>query len=171
MTKPQKPDVPTPQDEKDRSFLIAMYQEHAEHARQHETLHATVATIFVSLIAGIFAYAGANQTQIPLSGFLICGISVLGLLLNIKHHERDVMHRTILGGFRAALQKGLTSGMADINSNFRKYHKESWPKISAMRLHHLWILVYVATFMIGLIMMAQTPSIQEMIARAARGFG
>jgi hypothetical protein len=157
MSKVPKPQVSAPKDDGDRTFLIAMYEEHAEHARQHENLRATVATIFVALIAGIFTYGAAGANRVPMSGALICAISILGCLLNVKHYERYSMHREVLRGYREALELGLNnSALGRINSEFREWHEIQWPFLSKwVRLHYLWASVYFVTFIIGLLMMME----------------
>src|SRR4051812_46516433 len=103
------PEVAAPITPDDHAFLIAMYEEHAEHARQHETLRAAAAGLFVALIAGLLAF-GVSGDKPPMlsSGLLVCVVSLLGALINHKHYERYTLHRDLLLGFRMSLEKKLT---------------------------------------------------------------
>src|SRR5262245_9199969 len=94
---PAPPAPPTPPaNQQDREYLSMRYEEHAEHARQHETLRAAVTGLVMALIAGLLAFAvetpGESSGKQWVAGLLICVVSVIGVLLNLKHYERYRLH-------------------------------------------------------------------------------
>ena len=53
----------------ERDYLKMMYEENAEHARQHENMRGTATGSFIALIAGVMAFAaGENEHRIVVSG-------------------------------------------------------------------------------------------------------
>ena len=142
-----EPPVAKPVTAEDRTYLLAMYQEHAQHAREHEQLRASATALFVALIAGLLAYSQTQRAGEVEAGILICAVSALGALLNVKHHERFELHRGILGALRKSLEKGVTDGIAHINRDYRRWHETQRPFVSKrIRLHVLWLVVYALTF-------------------------
>jgi len=135
----------------DREFAKMMYEEHAEHARLHEELRAAATSLVIALISGSLAalFFFENQRHGVAGGLVICGLSVLGIVLNVKHYERYVLHRDILRDFREKLQQGLSPTIQTLAEERRKTHEGAWPVISATRLHLLWLVVYVFTLGIG----------------------
>jgi hypothetical protein len=79
--KEQEPTVAKPETQEDRDYLTMMYEEHAEHARQHEVLRAAASGFFLALIAGLLAatVGGSNTgNKDRIIGSIICGLSILG---------------------------------------------------------------------------------------------
>jgi len=134
-----------------------MYEEHAEHARQHEVLRAAVTGLMMALIAGLLAFAVDPGKQL-MAGGLMCAVSLLGALLNHKHYERYELHKGILRGYRAALEAGVSPALAAINSTCRKKHEAQYPFTHKVRLRTLWAVIYCATFLIGLVFVYQALS-------------
>lgn len=130
--------VATPLSEADREYLTMMYEENAEHARQHENLRAVVGSLFMTLIAGLLVIASDRWVV----GLFVCIVSVLGALLNRVHYERYNHHVEILKAFRKELENGVSPHLAHI----RKSYDKGW-----LRLHTLWMVIYLATFLIGLV--------------------
>jgi hypothetical protein len=129
-----------------------MYEEHAEHARQHETLRAAATAFFIALIAGLLAATALehNALKDALVGVSVCLLSILGGLLNAKHYERYILHRDVLRGFRRSLELDLSPGLDEINRDYRNYHEGNHQIIAWIRLNILWLVVYVITFIMGL---------------------
>lgn len=103
----------------DREYLTMMYQEHAEHARQHETLRAAVTGLMMALIAGLLAFA-VEQLNVWLAGLGVCAASLLGMLLNHLHQARFEQHNDTLTKFRLALGKGVRQDFGDIRQPYQK---------------------------------------------------
>jgi hypothetical protein len=150
----EEPAVPAPRTSEERDYLTMMYEEHAEHMRQHETLRAAVTGFFIALIAGLLAAPGSERhPQREIIGGAICVLSFLGLLLNEKHYERYLMHRSIVRGFRKSLEKGLSPRLRLINRNCRDYHENKHPILAKeIGLHELWRVVYMATLIVGIVL-------------------
>jgi hypothetical protein len=150
------PPVAAPDTPDDREYLRMMYEEHAEEARQHETLRATATSLLVALIAGILAFAATDAAADPLkvwvSGSAICLLSLLGALLNQKHYERNRLHTDIMRGLRASLEQGLSLGIAAIPSAYRNWHDSQWRLARSVRLNKLWNITYAMTAAIGVFM-------------------
>jgi hypothetical protein len=155
MKPPARPELPVvaPENAEDREYLALMFQEHAEHARQHEVLRAAATGFFMALIAGLLAFAvgeTSNHGRVWVAGILVCAVSVLGALLNYKHYERYRRHTTIRRGYRASLEAGITPALKTIQANCRAAHKIRFPFTSEnMRLHSLWVVVYAVAFFVG----------------------
>jgi hypothetical protein len=124
--------------EADRQYLTMMYEEHAEHARQHENLRAAVGSLFMTLVAGLLAFASDRWFV----GLYVCIVSILGTLLNYVHYKRYKQHLEALRAFRKELEKGVSPSLAQI----RKPFDTGW-----LRLHTLWTAIYVVTFLLGLV--------------------
>jgi hypothetical protein len=135
----------------EREFAKMMYEEHAEHARLHEELRAAATSLIIALISGLLAalFFFENQRHGVAGGLAIGGLSILGIVLNVKHYERYVLHRDIVRGFRETLQQDLSPAIQTLAEKRRKAHEGAWPAISAIRLHLLWLSVYLFTLGIG----------------------
>lgn len=140
--------------EKERDYLTMMYEEHTEHARQHEMLRAAVAGFLIALIAGLLAIAvldGQGAARNVTVGITISAVSVLGWLLNAKHYELYELHRDIARRFRAALEVEIKQSLHDIQTTVREKHGAKHPLLSKLRLNILWNIVYMIAFALGMI--------------------
>ena len=137
----------------DREYLRMMYEENAEHARQHETLRAAATGLFIALIAGIMAfYSAQDRGPAWILGALVCAISVLGGLINYKHYERYELHLQRLRGYRRELESDLDVRLSQIGEKERLTHNNKYPYTHRfIKLHILWLVVYIATFIIGVV--------------------
>jgi hypothetical protein len=115
----------TPKNQADRDYLVMMYEEHAEHARQHETLRAAVAGFVIALVAGLLATDASKEHPVIIA-IVIGVVSLLGLLLNLKHYERYELHNEVLRGFRKSLEKGVDPPLRMLNDNCRKVHRAEY---------------------------------------------
>lgn len=152
----QPPSVAAPATAEEREYLRMMYEEHAEQARQHETLRATATSLLMALIAGILAFAATDAKDDPLkvwvSGSAICLLSLLGALLNQKHYERNRLHTDVLKGLRTSLERGLSPGIAAIPGAYRAWHDARWRFARNISLNKLWNVAYALTSAIGVYM-------------------
>ena len=99
----------------------------------------------MSLIAGLLASTIVFDKYHGATGLMICAISVLGVLLNVTHHDRFKFHSAALDAFREELEKELGPELVTIGGKVRGAHKKR------LRLHKLWSAVYAITFSIGAI--------------------
>jgi hypothetical protein len=144
--------LPTPED---REYLRMMYEENAEQARKHQEFRGTATALFMALIAGLLAFAvggGGDHKPIWVAGLAICGSSIVGALVAHKHYERYEFHLRRLTGFRSAIERGITKGLDQINSDCSKSHNAQHPIFRRLRLHVLWLVVYGITFLIGIML-------------------
>jgi len=129
-----------------------MYEEHAEHARQHEVLRATATGFFVALIAGLLAATIGESNDFKkklIVGGIICSLSILGAILNAKHYEGYQFHNGILKDFRKSLEGGVTRALTKINPSARALHEERHWFLTKMRLNVLYNCVHAITFLVG----------------------
>jgi len=149
---PALPNPPQPTNGMERDYVMMMYEEHAEHARQHETLRAAVAGFVIALVAGLLAAPGnEHHPRQEIIGITICVVSLLGLLLNATHYERYRLHLAVLRGYRKAFEQVVNDELAGINRRCRRIHEREYRLLSGLRLHHLWFCVYVMTLAVGLL--------------------
>jgi formylglycine-generating enzyme required for sulfatase activity len=131
-------------------YLTMRYEEDAEHARLHETLRAAVTGLMVALIAGLLTFAVEQKHEHTgkqwVSGILICGASVLGLLFNYAHYARYKLHRAQLRHWRRALENGVSVGLKDWARGIRMHYETR-----GLRLYLLWRVIFIFTFAIGVI--------------------
>jgi len=149
---PKEPKV-VPNTPEDRDYLKMLYENHAEFARQHQVLRAAATGFFLALIAGLLAATvggqGASTAKDLIVGGIICGLSLLGFLLNAKHHERNALHEDLEMKFRQSLEGGLsTKALTTINSETRQTHEQHYV-LARVELQTLYSFVYVATLLIG----------------------
>ena len=74
------------------------YEEHAQHAREHEQLRAHVASTMAAMAAAVVGLAGVgglSKADVP-AGFVVVVLSGLGVALSIKHYERFKMHTSVM---------------------------------------------------------------------------
>ena len=137
----------------EREYAKMLYEENAEHARLHEELRGSATTLFVSLIAGLLAATAFGEPR-NIShrwiGGIICAVSLLGALLSAKHYERFQLHLRILRECRHLIEEDLLNkSLKKLRESARVSH-ESEHLLHRVRLNVLWLLVYGATFIIGL---------------------
>jgi hypothetical protein len=124
----------------EREYLRMRYEEDAEHARLHETLRAAVTGLMIALIAGLLAFAVEHKAQWA-AGVLVCGTSLIGLLFNHAHNNRYERHLRKLKAFRHKLEVEVSDDIKNVPNDAK-----SWPS-----LHGLWLVIYVFTFLIGVV--------------------
>ncbi len=87
--------------------LWRFYVEHAQHARDHEGLRATVSSTLAAIAAAVVGLAGVgglSRADIP-AGLVVVVLSSLGVALSIKHYERFKMHTAIMREVRAEIDR------------------------------------------------------------------
>jgi len=76
-------------------ILWRFYKDNMTHARHHETLRGTTATVLLAVDAGVLGFLGAAHAwplayeQLPLCAFL-SAVGIFGALFSLKYHERIV---------------------------------------------------------------------------------
>jgi hypothetical protein len=143
----------------DREYLIMMCEDNAVYRRQHETLRSMADGFFVALIAGLLAFAASTKMDLGLWGGAVCITSALGALVSYKHYERTEFHLLRMRGFREALESDVSEQYKKIRNESVEEHKKKLPhffgyNIYWLRLHLLSLLVYLVTFVIGIVLIA-----------------
>jgi hypothetical protein len=147
-----------PNTPEDRDYLKMLYENHAEFARQHQVLRAAATGFFLALIAGLLAATVGGQGSSAggrdqIVGIIICGLSILGFILNAKHYERNVLHEELEMKFHQSLEGGLgTEALTKINSETRNTHKDAYV-LAGVEIQTLYSFVYVATLIIGAVVL------------------
>ena len=138
--------------QKDLDYLTMMHNENASYVRQHETPRATATGLFIALIAGILAFAGAVPKLSHYSCVFVCAVSVLGIIVNYKLNERTELHYSRLRGFRDALENEIDPAIRGIRATQTMHHRNQYPvTYDYIKLHILWLVVYAMTFGIGIV--------------------
>jgi hypothetical protein len=149
---PKDPPNLVPKTPEDRDYLKMLYENHTEFARQHQVLRAAATGFFLALIAGLLAATvgqGASRAKDLIVGGIICGLSLLGFLLNAKHHERNALHEDLEMRLLQSLEGGLlTNALTTINSKTRQTHERHYV-LAGVEVQTLYSIVYVFTFLIG----------------------
>ena len=144
-----------PINEVEREYLLMMYEEHAEHARHHETLRAAVAAFFIALVAGLLAAPDISTHHPHMVGLAIIVLGLAGLLLNMKHYERFELHREVMKGLRDCFEEAVTVPLRSMNGNRRDVHADKygtypwWRWLNNTDLHHFWSGVYGLIIALG----------------------
>jgi hypothetical protein len=113
-------------------YLLHYYDEHAEQARQHETLRATATSMIGAIMAGVVALTGIGgltRADIP-SGILIVMLGIIGTAISLKHYERNRLHTEIMAVVRKE---------AETIAKARPSTVQRWPselRIKAVREHN-----------------------------------
>lgn len=157
-------------------YLWKYYDEHAQQARQHETLRANATSIIGAIMAALVALAsvGGFSRSDAATGLLVVLLGVLGTLISLKHYERNRLHTAIMNAARreielAALQEDSYPRLpSDVRTETVAKHNSTWtikgrhlhqgsdaddPPISPIvrcRLSVLWALVPAMIGLVGL---------------------
>lgn len=115
-------DGPSPQSA--QAFLLAMYKEQCDQARQHESLRQQSTTLILAMCSAAMALSGiliATTIKMPdtgalidpgllLSGYALIGVfiallSILGRRLSLVHYERNRQHAEKARSYRELLER------------------------------------------------------------------
>ena len=159
--------------------LWRFYDEHADQARQHETLRATVTSILAGFSAALVGFAGVGgleRADAP-AGALLIVFGLLGAPLSLKHYERNRFHTTVMGTVRSEIQTlranprhrptspGALRQRAEHKhegefSLRRRARRSSTPKperlapwLVRVRLAHLWAALPLAIAVVGVVVL------------------
>ncbi|QGQ19271.1 hypothetical protein GC089_08550 [Cellulomonas sp. JZ18] len=135
--------------------LWRFYEEHAEQARQHETLRASATSVLAGIASAVLAFVGVdgiNRSDVP-AGLAVVLVSTLGVVLSLKHYERNRMHTAVMKATRDEIETLRRSGgrgrsasaisakaVAQHDRDFavlRRRH-QARSRVTRARLHLLW---------------------------------
>jgi hypothetical protein len=160
-----------------QSFLLAMYKEQTDQARQHEALRKQSTTIALTVSGAILTAATATSPSVmqglcalnmpwlfagyALLGLFLVALGWFGRTLSLKHYERNRYHTTRAEWYRTELEK--MTGRPDNGKLLRdgssakheKRWKESWKgrdgEIVHQGLHKFWMQLYYFVIAIGVV--------------------
>ena len=140
--------LPPPTRAETLSFLLAMYKEQSDQARQHETMRQQATTIALTLAGVVVSLAAASggslaflkeRGSLPnlspgffalysLLGFFVIGIGRHGRRLSLKHYERNQMHTARSREYRKHLEDLFPGyGFGDkLRADARDAHQKQW---------------------------------------------
>src|SRR5579862_6724327 len=116
--------------EVDAAYLQMMYQEHAEHARLHETHRGTATTLMMALIGAVAVFGIGQSTlnwHVAGAGLIISATSLLGAILNYKHHEKAELHKLLLTAYRKEIERMVSVDLSKIQYLQRNVHGKLFP--------------------------------------------
>jgi hypothetical protein len=146
------------------------YGEHAEQARQHETLRASVTSTLSAVAAAIVGLAGVGGIERGdvLTGATVVLVGLLGAALSVKHYERNRFHTTVMRVTRdeiSALRAGRAQpsrptselrGLAETEHarDFSLFERRRHAVVSRslwvpIRLHLLWMALPLLIALVG----------------------
>jgi hypothetical protein len=141
--------------EKNLEYWARMYQEQITHARHHETLRAQATNLIVVISGALLAFLSSNAVtpgrQVILGTFLIV-VNIYGLLMSLKHYERNQLHVTVAREYRNFLSKNASAfgkTLNEIRALGIQEHKENFPIIRNVRTYALWSGLHLLLAMIG----------------------
>jgi hypothetical protein len=138
----------------DKDFLLAMYSEQVEQARQHENMRANAANIVFGAGAVVAGFLYDNDAPHGEGRMLAIGlilIGVFGVAIVAKHYERNRMHVAVAQEYRAALEERLPGSNVDrLRSQGRRTHKKAYWLLSELGLNWLWTAASLVFVMAGL---------------------
>lgn len=138
--------------------LWNFYQEQAAQARQHEDLRAAVTSALVGISGTMIALAGLGgltPADIP-TGIAVVAIGAIGVVLSLKHYERNRFHAKVMGATRSQIDAIAFSGVGEqstkgIRGVAEKANRRDHPLLEPVRLHVLWALLPASVCVLGIL--------------------
>ena len=150
---------------------LRMYEEQVRHARHHETLRTHSTNVIIIISAAILAFLSSkfeSHSQHVVFGFFLIAINVYGLILSLKHYERNQLHLEVSRHYRTVLSQFSALEGRELNRERRAgrdKHYNKAGKIKDLRVHFLWsglhgiIALMGAAVVLHEIVFRQQPSI------------
>jgi len=140
----------------DTDVLLQLYEEQWTQARHVESQRATITNlilVIVSVLIAMITERGVGRETLPVAVLLIV-LGFFGAVTSEKLYERfqycvgkasylrervDELHPTIQ--------------LLKLNSISEDKHRKDYPRLSKIRLHHLWLTLHIGIALSGLILM------------------
>ncbi len=139
----------------DTDVLLKMYEQDWEQARQAEGQRATVTNIIlviISAIVGFIAQAGLSLQTLPLTLLLIL-IGIYGALITQKLYVVFRKHVRRLQAWRKRLDEMHPNAqILKLVGETTAAHTAEYPRLEKLPLHHLWLVLYLAFALIGVVL-------------------
>ena len=146
---------------------LRMYEEEMHYARHHEVLRFHSTSVIVVISAALIAYFGSTEkltTETCMVGLFLILANILGVLISIRHYERNRRHAAFYSAYRTQISRMTHT----TNQNFpsidcvrkkaKKCHRKSTIRWVTKRLHlkiyQLWCCIHVLLILIGIILLS-----------------
>ena len=142
---------------KETDIWMRMYEEQMNQGRHHESLRAQSTNIIVAISAAILAFLSSdNEGCVFLAelSILLIIINIYGLLMSLKHYERNRLHVTLGRAYRDVISKFTPIDDFTINETNkmgRDKHKAAFKMTSKMRAYILWSGLHIALAFLGIL--------------------
>ncbi len=143
----------------DTELLLEFCKQSWADAKQSEDQRATLTNIILTVASAVIVLIvqkGLTKDSIPLSVFLII-LGIYGAITSEKLYERHQMHIERARAYRdeiCKLHRNVPIHIAKNNADEK--HKSSFPKLSKIRLHYLWLTLHVLITIAGSILCVMT---------------
>jgi hypothetical protein len=142
-------------DDKNVDAWIRMYEEQTRHGRHHEKLRSQATNLIIAVSAAILAFmsseaASAERTMV-LAFFLIV-VNIYGLVMSLKHYERNRMHVAVAGKYRDVVSAANPINGTTVNAERavgKADHAKSYPVTRAIRAYILWSGLHAVLALLG----------------------
>lgn len=140
-------------------YLWRFYDEHAQQARQHETLRASATSMIGATMAAVIALSGIGglTTFDVLGGLVVVLLGAAGTLVSLKHYERNRFHARVMGEVRKEVDAVLSHaeriprGTAEVRKHAKNTHDDEYRMLARLRLHLIWASIPALMSVIGVI--------------------
>ena len=105
--------------------LLALYKEHVEMARQHETQRSTLTSLILAIAGVLIGFAASFKFGKPwIIPIILIFLGVFGALFSRKHYERNRYHSRIAAEFRNQIDPSI----GDVRTQGAIEHYINYPR-------------------------------------------
>ncbi len=151
-------------------MLLAFYSEQVEHARHHEVMRAESTNYILVASSALVVLSSADKIfgahwNYPATLFIpvvLMVLNVFGVLMSMKHYERNRLHVTIARQYRSEISSRFPAPHYqppnDLREAGRAAAKRKHPRLEAIRLHWLWMTMHGLFVLIAVALLALAVS-------------
>jgi uncharacterized membrane protein YeaQ/YmgE (transglycosylase-associated protein family) len=140
----------------DTDVLLKLYDEQWTQARHIENQRATIANlilVIVSVLVGLSAQRNVGPESLPIAILLIV-LGTFGAVTSEKLYERFQYCTGKASYLRARVDElHPTIQLLKLNDISEAKHRKEYPRLSKLRLHHLWLVLFVGIALVGSVLM------------------
>ena len=138
---------------------LRMYGEQVRHARHHETLRMHSTNIIIVISAAVLAFLSSNGVS-PLQHYILASflilVNVYGLVMSLKHYERNRLHVAVSSQYRDVISKHSVLQEHNLNKereSGHKRHKVGFRRVMKIRAYQLWYGLHIILILMALILL------------------
>jgi hypothetical protein len=139
----------------DAELAWRLYLEHCNQGRHHETQRAGVTQYVIAVSAGIgslIGVGGITATDLPLAAVIVM-LGFFGAVFAAKQYERFRYHMEHAARFRRHLERAVPGlDIASVRRDAKSEHKTKHPRLEAMGLNRLWVLLHLLVALVGVLL-------------------